>query len=75
MGEMQEPFVVALIPTMFGKVVSNINWPLYLVNPDKVDEFKSKWDKVTPGLEWVPIVSVCDLRGPFPGSVNDRRGK
>lgn len=66
MGDFMPPFVVAMCPVRDGTLVSDINWPMFLVKPDQVEEFKARWDGVPEGLEYVAVEGVMDLRGPFP---------
>ena len=66
MGQMMEPFVVAMVPTIHGKVVVDDNFPLYMIKPKDAAGFKAMWDGVPEGMEYVAVDSVMDLRGSFP---------
>jgi len=60
------PFVVAMVPTLNGKVVVHEDQPMYLIKPKQVEAFKAKWNGMPEGFEYVAIEDVMDLRGPFP---------
>jgi hypothetical protein len=51
-----------MVATMNGHV---LNWPAYLIDPEKVDEFKERFDGIAPGTSWFPLTTVIDLRGPL----------
>lgn len=63
MGEMAPAVVVAMVATVQDAVV---DYPLYLILPEDVAEFKDQNDGNQPGLVWVPMDNVMDLRGPLP---------
>lgn len=66
LGEQLPPFVVAMVPVLNGKLVSDVNQPMYLVKPEDAEAFKIKWDGVPTGMEYIVVENVMDLRGKFP---------
>jgi len=66
MGDMMPPFVVAMVPVLNGKLVSDIHQPMFLVKPEDAAPFKIRWDGVPKGLEYIVVENVMDLRGKFP---------
>lgn len=60
------PFVVAMVPTINGKLVSDTDHPTYLIKPEDAFAFKMAWDGVPTGYEYITIENVMDLRGKFP---------
>lgn len=69
MGEMFPPSLIAMVATIDGTIV-NSEWPLYLIDPDKIEDFKEKFDDEGytntdgPGLVWNALTHPIDLRGP-----------
>jgi len=55
MGDMMPSVAVAMVPTVNERVM---DWPLYIVSPDRVVAFKETHDGVEPGLVWVPLDTV-----------------
>lgn len=51
-----------MVATMGGHV---LNWPAYLIDPERVEEFKEAFDGMAPGTSWFPVTEVIDLRGPL----------
>ena len=66
MGEMMPPFVVAMVPVLNGKIISDTEHPAFLIKPGDATDFKIKWDGVPAGLEYTVIENLMDLRGKFP---------
>lgn len=73
MGDILPAFVVAMVPTFKGFVVSDPNQPMYMIKPEQVKEFKERWDGTPEGLEYVAVENVMDLRGSFPRALPSRR--
>lgn len=66
MGELMLPFVVAMVPTINGKIMSDTEHPTYLIKPKNAANFKATWDGMPEGMEYITIENVMDLRGSFP---------
>lgn len=65
MSDVLPALVVAMVATRKGVVFPDY-FPVYLVLPEHVGEFKEKYDGAVPGLVWIPLDNVNDLRGPLP---------